>query len=121
MELILALMIIALGFVFVVEIIQVRKNKLDSDELKGATETYIEAYDSLRGVVNVNAAALRTLQAGVDRQDKQGAILSTLMDVILQAANITDLRARLESENLSNIQVETLEDDGDEEETTDSA
>jgi len=75
-------------------------------------ELVMDGQEDVVRVVNVNASSLRSLQATVDRQDKNVAILSTLVELHAETLKVgADLRSKLESTAILDLPVEELVDE----------
>ena len=78
---------------------------------------FIQTFEEAKGVINVNAGTLRSLQGVAARHEKMLEVITTVVDIQSHALKINpDLRMRLESTVIDDLPIEQLEENDDNEE-----
>lgn len=111
LEILFVIGLLALVAVFIYTLYQEHRRIEEMKEYTAVTESMVEAFEQAKNAVNVNAGTIRSVQGFVERQSHAVDVLSAIIDVHSRVLSMADLRIKLETDILSKLPTETMDDD----------
>lgn len=95
--------------VLIFDLWETHKSHKKMEEWESIVGDFLDAFDEIKGVINVNAKALDIIRTTSDEHDTTLKLFTVLLDIHSQALNLDpNLRKTLEEKTLAHLDIQGL-------------